>query len=71
VKERIEELATVIAYQHCDAGADQNAIESVITTAVNEALELASRECDQTAKRSERDLHGSVRCAAAIRKLKV
>ena len=35
------------------------------------ALEKAAQECNQIAKRSERDLHGAVRSAAAIRNIDI
>lgn len=69
MKERIEQIAE----EFKDHGYHQpkDAIRMALHVGINEALELAAMECDQTAKRSARDLHGSVRCAAAIRKLKV
>lgn len=33
-------------------------------------MEECAKQCEQMAKRSERDLYGSVRCAAAIRERK-
>ena len=42
-----------------------------ITRAVNEALELAARECDRFANESSNPMNFSENCAAAIRKMKV
>jgi len=86
VKERIEELA-VSVYTHVAGDGLIDAIEKVIAAAVNEALELAARECARIAGENEMRGHmlnealdtgmhiqGSVigrDCAAAIRKMKV
>lgn len=71
MRERIEELVEGAFESYWPDDIHETAATKLVTTAVNEALELAARECDQTAKRSERDLYGAVRSAAAIRKLRV
>lgn len=79
MKERIEKLAAQAHWQHGD---NLPHIQLAITTAVNEALELAARECD-----TEKEKHVMSKyaregdclnarqvarsCAATIRKLKV
>jgi len=45
MKDRIEQLATDAVLQIV-AGGDVSEIKNSIITAVNEALELAARECD-------------------------
>lgn len=52
MKDRIEELANR-AYESgsIDTGPLYGSIHSAITDAVNEALELAARECEKEAKR--------------------
>lgn len=70
MKDRIEELANR-AYESgdIDTGPLYGSIHSAITTAVNEALELAARELEKRCgERHGYDKHDD---AAAIRKLKV
>jgi len=73
MKSRIEELARV-ALQHQKIGGDDY-ITHAITTAFNEALELAAKECETLeGVRWNMSLSGkptSLKCSEAIRKLKV
>lgn len=68
MKERIEELA-----REYDQGYDS--MKEILTTAVNETLELAAKECEIVEKvKWNMALSGkptALKCSEAIRKLKV
>ena len=75
MKERIEELAAALYVTDCEP----KYIRQTITTAVNEALEMAAKECDNehvyyeaTQEECDRAYNQACdHCSAAIRKLKV
>ena len=79
MKERIEELArelTVKLVGELYGIAEYADANRSITTAVNEALEMAAKECDKLAWSNKNTAmlgpeNNCVRCAEAIRKLKV
>lgn len=81
MKDRIEELAKQMNTLDGDVyvskyGTLYKQHVEAITTAVNEALELAARECDSIAWTNKNTAmlgpeYNSTKCAAAIRKLKV
>jgi hypothetical protein len=79
VKDRIEELAFITTGRvagNKNVSAVEKMISETITLAVNEALELAARECDSIAWSNNNTAmlgpeYNSTKCAAAIRKLKV
>lgn len=74
MKSRIEELALSVVSGYT-SGATVEQVEVAILTAINEALELAAKECENYPKRDPaEDGNGywaSENCAEAIRKLKV
>ena len=80
MKSRIEELHNRAAVDYMLSG-DPHAIRHAITTAVNEALELAAKECLKIWKESPNTResgfrqneisHGCVASAEAIRKMKL
>jgi hypothetical protein len=75
VKERIEQLALKTA-KLTGGGvvADAKFVSQAITVAVNEALEMAAKECENYPKRDPAEdgsgYWASENCAEAIRKLK-
>jgi hypothetical protein len=79
VKDRIEELAFITTGRvagNKNVSAVEKMISETITLAVNEALELAAKECDKLAWSNKNTAmlgpeNNCVRCAEAIRKLKV
>jgi len=66
VKERIEELARTLVLDVFDGPVNQSQASEAITTAVNEALEMAANTCEDQSVWAD-----TYKCAAAIRKLKV
>ena len=77
MKSRIEELANNLLGYEVGAGNGPSAyaIHHAITTAVNEAIELAARECETLeGVKWNMALSGkptSLKCSEAIRKLKI
>lgn len=73
MKERIEELAQQAVREGMQYVRPGAAISIAITTAVNEALELAARECEKESFIGTPSMWvtASIANAAAIRKLKV
>jgi len=75
MKSRIEELAkglfNPLGRDRYLDDSELRIINEHITTAVNEALELAAMECDYYAKQSSNPMNFSENCAEAIRNLKV
>ena len=78
MKDRIEELAQQSVIEDIQYVRPGSAIAIAITTAVNEALELAARKCDALTELfgprndfTRGQMRGAENCAAAIRKLKV
>jgi hypothetical protein len=71
MKSRIEELASSVVSGYT-SGATVEQVEVAILTAVNEALELAAKECEKKGKRiGDSDCHWGPEYASRIRKLKV
>jgi hypothetical protein len=74
MKSRIEELAHELSMRMYANEEETKTITETVTTAVNEALELAAKECagkkEGFASKSTWD-YAVLECAEAIRKLKV